>query len=116
MAAPLGKGVSLIVRGENLTDEQAQAALTAVTQLQSSASNVAVLTAKIETLESGGAGNVDPAQFVRVHRSYAVNLNAIAEIEPLDSGDARLKMRDGSTVPCSRRYRGALDPGGAGKP
>ena len=54
---------------------------------------------------------LDPAQFVRVHRSYAVNLNAIAEIEPLDSGDARLRMKDGSTVPCSRRYRSALAPG-----
>lgn len=56
---------------------------------------------------------LDPAQFVRVHRSYAVNLNAIAEIAPLDSGDARLRMKDGSTVPCSRRYRSALAPGAA---
>lgn len=57
---------------------------------------------------------LDPARFVRVHRSYAVNLDAVAEIEPLDSGDARLVMRDGSTVPCSRRYRGALAaPSGA---
>lgn len=51
---------------------------------------------------------LDPARFVRVHRSYAVNLDAVAEIEPLDSGDARLSMKDGSTVPCSRRYRSAL--------
>lgn len=51
---------------------------------------------------------LDPARFVRVHRSYAVNLDAVAEIEPLDSGDARLRMKDGSTVPCSRRYRDAL--------
>jgi len=50
----------------------------------------------------------DPARFVRVHRSYAVNLDAIAVIEPLDSGDARLTMKDGSTMPCSRRYRDAL--------
>lgn len=62
------------------------------------------------------ARQLDPTRFVQVHRSYLVNLDRIAEIEPLDSGDARLKMRDGSTVPCSRRYRGALDPGGAGKP
>lgn len=51
---------------------------------------------------------LDPARFVRVHRSHAVNLDRIAEIEPLDSGDARLKMKDGSMVPCSRRYRDAL--------
>ncbi len=57
---------------------------------------------------------LDPTRFVRVHRSYAVNLDAVAEIEPLDSGDARLLMKDGSTVPCSRRYRSALaQPGQA---
>ncbi len=51
---------------------------------------------------------LDPARFVRVHRSFVVNLDRVAEIEPLDGGEARLKMRDGSTVPCSRRYRDAL--------
>jgi hypothetical protein len=51
---------------------------------------------------------LDPAKFAQVHRSYAVNLDRIAEIEPLDGGDARLKMKDGSQVPCSRRYRDAL--------
>ncbi len=51
---------------------------------------------------------LDPARFVRVHRSYMVNLDCIAEIEPLDTGDARVVMRDGAKVPCSRRYRGAL--------
>ena len=51
---------------------------------------------------------LDPSRFVRVHRSYMVNLDCLAEIEPLDSGDARLRMRDGSAVPCSRRYRPAL--------
>lgn len=51
---------------------------------------------------------LDPARFARVHRSYAVNLDRVAEIEPLDAGDARLKMKDGTQVPCSRRYREAL--------
>lgn len=51
---------------------------------------------------------LDPARFVRVHRSHAVNLGRIREIEPLDGGDARLHMHDGSTVPCSRRHRDAL--------
>lgn len=51
---------------------------------------------------------LDPARFVRVHRSFAVNRDRIAEIEPQDDGDARLRMKDGSEVPCSRRYREAL--------
>lgn len=54
---------------------------------------------------------LDPALFVRVHRSHAVNLGRIKEIEPLDGGDARLHMHDGTTVPCSRRYRDALRVG-----
>jgi DNA-binding LytR/AlgR family response regulator len=51
---------------------------------------------------------LDPARFVRVHRSHVVNLDYLAEIEPLDAGDARLKLRDGTNVPCSRRYRARL--------
>lgn len=62
---------------------------------------------------------LDPARFVRVHRSYMVHLDRIAEIQPQESGDARLLMRDGSRIPCSRRYRAALrgpgGPGGAGE-
>jgi len=58
---------------------------------------------------------LDPARFVRVHRSYLVNLDYLAEIEPLDTGDARLHLRDGAKIPCSRRYRAALR-GLAGQP
>jgi hypothetical protein len=53
---------------------------------------------------------LDPARFVRVHRSYIVNLDLIAQIEPLDSGDASIVMRDGARIPCSRRHRDALRP------
>jgi hypothetical protein len=51
---------------------------------------------------------LDPRQFARVHRSHIVNLDQIASIEPLESGDARVHLRDGSVVPCSRRYRSQL--------
>jgi hypothetical protein len=54
---------------------------------------------------------LDPRRFVRVHRSYIVNLDYVLEIEPLDSGDARARMRDGATVPVSRRYRSELRKG-----
>ena len=62
------------------------------------------LRATMATIE----GQLDPSRFVRVHRSYIVNLDCIVEIEPLDTGDARILMRDGSHIPCSRRYRDAL--------
>jgi DNA-binding LytR/AlgR family response regulator len=51
---------------------------------------------------------LDPARFARVHRSYVINLDMVAEIEPLDAGDARLLMKGGTRVPCSRRYRDVL--------
>ncbi len=51
---------------------------------------------------------LDPAYFVRIHRSHLVNIHRIASIEPLDSGDARIHLHDGSVVACSRRYRDAL--------
>lgn len=53
---------------------------------------------------------LDPARFVRVHRSHIVNLDCVAEIRPLETGDARIVMRDGAEVPCSRRHRDALRP------
>jgi DNA-binding LytR/AlgR family response regulator len=51
---------------------------------------------------------LDPSKFVRVHRSHIVNTDFLVAIEPMDSGDAKLKMRDGTSVPCSRTYRAAL--------
>lgn len=51
---------------------------------------------------------LDPERFVRVHRSWIVNLDAIDSMEPLDSGDAKVVMRNGVHVPCSRRYRERL--------
>ena len=56
----------------------------------------------------GIEGKLDPERFVRVHRSYIVNLDQVGSIEPLDTGDARVHMKDGSNVPCSRTYRGGL--------
>jgi hypothetical protein len=57
---------------------------------------------------AGIEARLDPARFLRVHRGYFVNLDYLAEIEPLDTGDARLRLRDGTAIPCSRRYRAAL--------
>ncbi|WP_429000329.1 LytTR family DNA-binding domain-containing protein [Stenotrophomonas rhizophila] len=59
---------------------------------------------------------LDPARFVRIHRSYVLNLGFLVSIEPLDSGEARVHLADGSALPCSRRQlpvlRAALGQGG----
>lgn len=51
---------------------------------------------------------LDPARFARIHRSYIARLDLVASIEPLDTGDARLHLVDGTVLPCSRRHREAL--------
>lgn len=51
---------------------------------------------------------LDPDKFVRVHRSYLVNLDSVAEIEPLETGDARIHLTSRIQVPVSRRYRDSL--------
>jgi len=51
---------------------------------------------------------LDPHRFVRIHRSYMVALPHVASIEPLETGDARVHLRDGTALPCSRKYRQEL--------
>ena len=48
---------------------------------------------------------LDPASFVRVHRSALVRIDRIAEIHAAGHGDGTLMLRDGTTVPLSRTWR-----------
>jgi hypothetical protein len=57
---------------------------------------------------SGIEQKLDGRGFARVHRSALVNLDRVKEIEPFDTGDARVHLVSGSTVPVSRRYRQEL--------
>lgn len=57
---------------------------------------------------AGIEARLDPRRFARVHRSYIANLDRIVSIEPLETGDARLHLADGSVLPCSRRHRATL--------
>lgn len=51
---------------------------------------------------------LDPQRFARVHRRYIVNLDCLVQIQPLDTGDAKLVLKDGTQLPCSRTHRAAL--------
>jgi len=46
--------------------------------------------------------------FIRCHRSAAVALAHVVAVEPLEKGDATIRMHGDSRVPCSRQYRGAV--------
>lgn len=50
-------------------------------------------------------GKLDPARFLRIHRSTIVAADAIAELEPLFQGDYVVVLRDGTRLTSSRGYR-----------
>ncbi|MDZ7631960.1 MAG: LytTR family DNA-binding domain-containing protein [Gemmatimonadaceae bacterium] len=44
----------------------------------------------------------DPQRFVRIHRSHAVNLDAIASMTQFDAGRLSVELRDGTRITASR--------------
>jgi two-component system, LytTR family, response regulator len=48
---------------------------------------------------------LDPAAFVRVHRSIIVRIDRVAELRPQPTGDYVVALRDGRELPMSRSYR-----------
>ena len=48
---------------------------------------------------------LDPAHFVRIHRSTMVRIEAIKEIQPLFNGDRAVILHDGRKLTMSRSYR-----------
>jgi len=61
-----------------------------------------------ETLQSL-EGRIDPARFLRIHRSFLVNLDRVREVEPYFHGDAILKLQDGRRLTLSRTYRARFE-------
>jgi two-component system LytT family response regulator len=51
-------------------------------------------------------GQLDPRQFVRIHRSTIVRIEAVREIQPLFNGDQAVILANGTRVVLSRSYRG----------
>lgn len=52
---------------------------------------------------------LDPARFVRIHRSAAVNTARILELHPRSHGDYTLRLKDGTELTLSRGYRAQLE-------
>jgi len=57
------------------------------------------------------AQRLDPAEFLRVHRSHLVRASFIAAVAPWAHGDLRLTLADGEELLLSRRYRALLPDG-----
>jgi two-component system, LytTR family, response regulator len=53
---------------------------------------------------------LNPLEFLRVHRSHVVRINFISEMRPLFHGDYELVLKDGATLSLSRRYKALLPP------
>ncbi len=56
------------------------------------------------------AQELDPALFLRVHRSLVVRAAAIREIKPIGSGRYRLDLHGGRRLISGRNYRACIDP------
>jgi two-component system LytT family response regulator len=48
---------------------------------------------------------LDPRQFMRIHRRYLVNLERVVEVQPWFAGDAIVVLRDGTKLRLSRTHR-----------
>ena len=62
-------------------------------------------------LRSSMAGleeRLDPACFVRIHRSTLVNVQRLKELQPYRRDDALALLKDGTRLTVSRRYRSRL--------
>lgn len=51
---------------------------------------------------------LDAAEFIRIHRSYVVNIAHVRQVTPALYGDHTVLMSDGSKLRLSRNYRGKL--------
>ena len=54
------------------------------------------------------ADRLDPLQFIRIHRSAIVNVHKIKELQPVNSGEYIVVLKDGRELSCSRGYRSGL--------
>jgi two-component system LytT family response regulator len=58
---------------------------------------------------SQAESRLDPARFLRVHRSAIVNLDRIRELQPWFRGDYRVILRDGTELTLTKSHREKLE-------
>ena len=57
---------------------------------------------------SSMAEKLRPYGFIRIHRSVVVNISAVEEIQPLPTGEYRLRVKDGKEYLVTRTYKDNL--------
>ena len=57
---------------------------------------------------SSMAEKLKPYGFIRIHRSVIVNVSAVEEIQPLPSGEYRLRVKGGKEYLVTRKYKDNL--------
>jgi two-component system, LytTR family, response regulator len=80
--------------------------------VEAAANYVRIYVGKQTYLLRRGIGDIaerlDPSQFIRIHRSAIVNVHKIKELQPVNSGEYIVILKDGKELPCSRGYRSGL--------
>jgi two-component system LytT family response regulator len=51
---------------------------------------------------------LDPAEFLRIHRSHAVNIQSVRELRPLLHGEYFVVLTNGTELTSGRSYRGVI--------
>jgi two-component system LytT family response regulator len=51
---------------------------------------------------------LDPAEFLRIHRSHAVNIQSVRELRPLLHGEYLVVLTNGTELTSGRSYRGVI--------
>jgi two-component system LytT family response regulator len=51
---------------------------------------------------------LDPAEFLRIHRSHAVNIRSVRELRPLLHGEYLVVLTNGTELTSGRSYRAAI--------
>lgn len=62
----------------------------------------------LRTSMSAIEAQLDPAKFVRVHRSAIVHIDRVREMRTTGGGEYKIALSDGSVLPMSPRYRDRL--------
>jgi two-component system LytT family response regulator len=57
---------------------------------------------------SSMAEKLKPYGFIRIHRSVVVNISAVEKIQPLPTGEYRLRVKGGKEYSVTRKYKHSL--------